>query len=119
MGAAGLAKALLGSRFSAATGLCRARPMKPKMTTTRSIASFAVPRKLLSVIPHFLDILCSIHANVFAASAMPTIAPLFLVTLAASRTPMPKAMELTAVFPKAMNEIPKRHVARNLGVLKK
>jgi len=50
---------------------------------------------------------------------MPTIAPLFLVTLAASRTPMPKAMELTAVFPKAMNEIPKRHVARNLGVLKK
>ncbi len=108
---------VLLSKFALATDL--SSQMNPKRIMTSSINSFKLPRRLLSLIPHFRDMLCRRQEKVFTAMAMLTTFPASSFTFAACSTATANATELVAVFPKTMKEIPNKHVARNLGRLRR
>jgi hypothetical protein len=93
--------------------------MSPIMKMKSKIRSFMVPKILFRMMPHFRDMVCSRHANVFAASDMPIIRPGVCCVWAASRRFCAMETEFAAVFSRTMNVIPNKHVARKVGFFRR
>jgi hypothetical protein len=97
-------KAVLMSRFVFATsGSIHVNPM---MINNTSIASFIVPKMLISSRPHRRDIVCSKQQNVLIPIAMAHTFAGVTTTSAACKTLSPKATEFAAVFPTSTKDIP-------------
>lgn len=108
------------SKLTAATELSFPSQMNPKRIMHNSMPSLTVPRKLFRRMPHVRDMLCNRQENALTAMAMAATLPALRWASDASRTATAKATEFVAVLPKRrMKEMPKTHVARNLGRLKK
>lgn len=119
LGLLAVEKAVVLSKFVAAMDRSFPSWAKPNRSMHNSMASLAVATKLLSRMPHSLDILCNKHANVLTAMAIPATIPRVSSTLDPCSRATAEAMQLKLVLPKMRKDTPKRQVARNLGRFRK
>jgi len=88
------------------------------ITIKTKIKNLITPKTLFSIIPHLLETAWSKQQNVFAVSEIAIIFPGVACAWEASRMFCAKATEFAAVFSRIMKVIPKRHVARNIGLFR-